>query len=331
MATAPAKVANNPFMLGMSGVGPEVGARLRVPNHFVYDNSIATISPQYPDGVAVIDLPCGAYTYRMMKLFVTNSAAIAGKTFLLAGKNIVNTANLADYISRIQIEINGKVEVDYYIDEMVDLDKLFNYDTKNGFLIYAWGSPNWFRDEIAEDAYLLGTGNIASVRILVTLKTAWATGTMKLNCGLEYAPVNRPIGYLQTNRRTRYAAPAVGDFTVSDLPHGVDLASIWVRSINGVECSDVDFDVDQRQVFYGSTPELRSLSQVWGKDIESLPVNDVYLDFWREMDAGKGLAALASLQQIRRNAVMKLTLKFSAANAQFYAITHHCGPYQLQR
>ena len=81
-----------PFSIPVSGVGPEQARRLRVPQHFRYDNSLATISNQYGDGWAVIDMPVGNYCYRQFNLSVTNTVPIASVTGLVGGRNIVFTA-----------------------------------------------------------------------------------------------------------------------------------------------------------------------------------------------------------------------------------------------
>lgn len=319
-----------PFSIPVSGVGPEQARRLRVPQHFRYDNSLATISNQYGDGWAVIDMPVGNYCYRQFNLSVTNTVPIASVTGLVGGRNIVFTADLATYINRVQIEIDGKVEQDFFISELIDFNKLMNWDMRNGLVNLCFGSPGWFKSDLEEDAYLLGTANLRSVRILVQLKAAWLS-TMRLNCGCEFAQVMRPVGYLVTMRRTRYSTNAAGYSTVSDLPHGIDMAAIWVRSINAIGVNNVQLDVDTETVFMGHLSEFQNLAQIWGKDYLSLPVADIWLDFWREQDAGKGLASLSLLQQIRRNAQIRLSLDFAATGAEYYVLTFHCGPYSLQR
>jgi hypothetical protein len=316
--------------LGLSGVGGEQARKLRVPNHFRVDDTLGTVSNQYADGVAVIEFPTGMYTYRMFQLFVTSSAAVVGKTFEFMGVHHVNTANLAEYIEKVTVEIDGKAEIEYYTDELVDLNKLLNWDTTNGMLSYCFGAPGLFKDDVAEDAYLLGTANLRSVRLLLKLKAAWA-GTFKLNCAAEYSPVLRPIGWLTTTRRTRYQFAAAGEVTITDLPTGIDYGAIWLRSIGGKKFTRLRLEVDQQTVFEGTPLALRNLSQLWGKDIGALPAADVYLDFFREMDAGKGLAALSQMAQVRRNAQLRLSLTLTEAASEFYAITHHCGPYLMQR
>lgn len=317
------------FNLGVSGVGQAQGQKLRVPIHFRADNTLAVISNQYADGVAVIDLPTGAYTYRGFHLSLINTAEIVGKTFGYMGRHHVNTANWPEYVERISLEIDGKVEQDFYTDELIDLNKLFNHDTMNGDVVMTFGSPGWFKEDMPEDAYLLGTGNVKSLRLLVKLKAAFPA-TMKLAILCEYAPIIRPIGWLVTTRRTRYSFNAAGEVTITDLPHGLDVAAIWVRSINSKNVANVSLEVDQQMIFDATTHEIRALSALWGKDIAALPSRDIFLDFWRDYD-GKGLASITSAAQIRRQAQIRLSLNFIEADAQIYAITLHCGPYLAQR
>jgi hypothetical protein len=318
------------FNIPVSGVGPKVGQSLRVPQHFRYDSDLATISNQAADSVAVIEVPCGVYTYRGFHLSLTNSAIIAGATFAVGSRNYVNTANFVTYISRVQLEIDGKIEQDFYIDELTDWNKVMHWDSRNGIASLMFGSPGIFKDDVIEDAYLLGTRDLRSVRILVTLKAAFPA-TMRLNCACEFSKVSRPVGYLVTMRRTRYASAAAGDFTVSDLPHGIDLAAVWIRNTAGVVANDVTLQVDTETVFNATSLEMQYLNAVWGKATNQLPATDILIDFWREQDGNKGLASLSLLEQIRRNAQIRLTLNFDQVNAAFYAITFHCGPYKMQR
>ena len=322
--------APQPFSIPVSGVGAQAGAKLRVPQHFRFANDIPTVGSQFADGVATIELPVGQYTYRMIKLNVSSTIVVVGKSFAMGLRNYINTANLSDYISKVALEIDGKIAQEFFISELVDWNKLMNYDAQNGVLTLAFGSPGVFKDEVAEDAYLLGTADLRSVRVLVTLTSAWVA-TLKLNCNVEYAKVARPVGYLVTMQRSRYTAPGSGDFIITDLPHGIDMAAIWFRSTNAIFAGSIQLDVDTETVFEASALELKSLNQIWGKDIAQLPAADIYLDFWRELDAGKGLASLSAIAQVRRDAKLKATLTFDAAGASFYAITFHCGPYKAQR
>lgn len=333
MAQTPVKNPTAPphFQVPISGVGPHMQQMLRIPNHFFLDDALATISAAAADAVITCDLPVGAYVYRQLQLSITHTAEIVGKTYAVqGGKHLVTTAAIADYISRVQIEINGKVEIDYFVDELTDLNKLLNYDVTGGFLTYSFGAPGLFKLDGHEDAYLMGTGNVQSVRLLVYTKAAWVAG-MKLGLMCEYAATRRPIGFLTTTRRTRHAASAAGEWSTFDIPRGVDIGAIWIRSTNATAMSRVELEVDQRSVFSGYTWQLRQMLQIWGKDINALPQNDLVLDFFRENDGGKGLGALISQAQIRRDADIKLTLNFDAPGATFHVLTQHCGMYQVQR
>lgn len=330
MAQQPRASRERTGQIRTSGVNPEQARNLRVGAHFRFDENLPTISNQYADGTAVIDFPVGLYTYRAFGLRIENSVAIAGETISEMGVFRLNSANLSKYVASIALEINGKIEQEYTAAELIDFNELMNWDVRDGIHWLCFGSPGFFKEDLHEDAYLLGTANIRSVRLLVKLQTAWLA-TMKLIVATEYAPVARPIGYIVTHRQQRYSFSASGEQTISDIPHGIDLAAIWVRALNGKRLDAYGLRVDDQQMFDCSIPAAMALGALWGKDTSQLAAGNLFIDFWREGDANKGLAALAQMQQVRRNADIRLTLNFGEAAAEIKLITFHCGLYSLQR
>lgn len=330
MAQQPKASKERTGQIRVSGVNPEQARHLAVKAHFRFDENLPTISNMFADGTAQIDFPVGLYTYRAFGLRVENSAAIAGETISEMGVFRLNSANFSKYVASVALEINGKVEQEYTAAELIDYNELMNWDVRDGIHWLCFGSPGFFKADLQEDAYLLGTGNIRSVRLLVKLTTAWLA-TMKLVVATEYAPVSRPIGYIVTHRTQRYVFSGAGEQTISDIPHGIDLAAIWVRALNGKRLDGFGLRVDDQQMFDCSVPAMAALGALWGKDTSQLSAGNLFLDFWREGDANKGLAALAQLAQVRRNADIRLTLNFGEAAAEIKLITFHCGLYALQR
>lgn len=331
MAVSNANAASREGLVRTSGVNPEDAKRNAVPQHFRFIDSLPTISNQFADGVAVIDLPVGLYTYRAFCLSLRNTVEIVGETLAEAGKHRVSWALFSKYVESVDVEIDGKVQVSYTADELMDFNEAMRWNVKAGFMWICFGAPGFFNDyPLAEDAYLLGTGNIRSLRLLVKLKAAWpATMSLKLAC--EYAPVSRPVGYIVTMRTQRYVIPATGETTISDIPHGVDLSAIWVRGMNGKRIDDFMLKVDDQLMFDCSSAEYAALGQLWGKDHSQLAAGNLFIDFWREGNPNKGLASLTADAMVRRNADIRLTLNMGEAGAEIKIVTMHCGVWALQK
>lgn len=319
-------------LIRASGVNPEA-AKLESLQNIIprYLDNLPTISNQFADGVAVVDFPVGALTYRAFNIFLTNSAAIAGETTPESGTHRVTWAFLSKYMDTVEVEIDGKTQISYSADEILDLNELMRWNVKTGFNFLCFGAPNFFNGfETAEDAYALGTANIRSLRLLIKLKAAWPA-TMKLNVAALYYPVAKPIGYITTTRVQRYVLAGTGAQTISDIPHGVDLAAIWVRNMNAKQVNNIRLTVDDQTLYDASTAAWAALGQLWGKDHAQLAAGNLFLDFWMEGNPNKGIAALASNAQIRRNADIRLELDMAEAGAEIKIITHHAGLWQNQK
>lgn len=332
MAVSNKNAAARQGLVRTSGVNPQLAQSLAVGQHFRFIDSLPTISNQFADGVAVIDLPVGLYTYRAFCLSVGSTVGIGGpETISESGGYRINWANINKYVEAIDVEIDGKVQISYTIDELMDMNECMRWNVKDGFMWMCFGSPGFFNDyPLAEDAYLLGTGDIRSLRLLVKLKAAWAA-TMSLRLVCEYAPIKRPVGYIVTMRTQRYVIPATGETTISDIPHGVDLSAIWVRGMNNKRINGFSLKVDDQLMFDCLGSSYAALAQLWGKDHAQLAAGNLFIDFWREGNPNKSLASLTADAQVRRNADIRLTLDMGEAGAEIKVITLHSGLYQLQK
>lgn len=331
MAVTNTNAASRSGTIRTSGVNAQIIAQDRVNTHFRFLDGMPTISNQFADGVAVLDFPVGAYTYRAFALSIESSVDIAGQVITEGGVKRINWANISTYVESIDVEIDGKVQMSYTIAEWLDYNEAMRWNVKDGFMWLCFGAPGFFDDYPgAEDAYLLGTGNIRSLRLLVKLKSAWAA-TMKLKLVSEYAPVARNVGYIVTMRAQRYFISGTGEYTISDIPHGVDLMGIWVRGMNAKRIDGFAVKVDDQLMFDCSGPQYFALGQLWGKDHTQLGTGNLFIDFWREGNPNKGLASLTADAQVRRNADIRLTLNMGEAGAEIKVITMHCGLYQLQK
>lgn len=331
MAKAPNNAAARTGLVRTSGVNPEVAKNLAVGHHFRFIDSLPTVSNQFADGVAVIDFPVGAYTYRAFCLSIESSVDVAGEIIAEGGVMRINSANLTKYVDSVEVEIDGKVQITYTSAELIDFNEAMRWNVKSGFHWLCFGAPGYFNDyPLAEDAYLLGTGNIRSLRLLIKLKTAWAA-TMKLNVAAEYAPVQKPVGYIVTMRTQRYVIAGTGETTISDIPHGVDLSAIWVRGMNAKRIDAFSVKVDDQLMFDCQAAQYAALGQLWGKDHAQLAAGNLFIDFWREGNPNKGLASLTADAMVRRNADIRLTLNMGEAGAEIKIITMHCGLWGLQK
>ncbi len=318
-------------MVRTAGINPEQARRLAINTHFRFSDSLPTISNMYADGVAVIDMPVGEYTYRAFALSILSTAAIAGVTVASENVHRVQTDHFADYIDSVAVEVNGRVQLEYTVAEWLDLNEFMRWNVQDGYGWICFGGPGYFRSyPMAEDAYLLGTSDVSAVRVLVKLKPAW-NATLKLNLHAEYAPVSKPIGYVQTLRTQRYVFAGSGEQTISDIPHGIDLSAIWVRNLNNKRIDEIKLAVDGQIMFECDTSAYQALSELWGKDHSQIGSGNVYIDFWRDGDPNKGLASLTASGQVRRNADIRLTLRMGETGAEIKIISMHCGLWRHQR
>lgn len=324
MAVAKKPPAAYSGFLGRSQVGGEMGKKLRVQRIFRISDTICNVGAMSADNICYVQLPTGAYTYRMLQISLLAAATIASKTTAVEGEHVVNTAALNDYVEWFAIEINGREVVKYRTAELVALNAYHKIDTADGNVAFTFGSPNLFSEDLHEDAYLFGTGNIFSAKLLIKTRSAMPNG-MKPRITAEYAPVRRPVGYFQSTTVNEYSFAASGKQTITDVPNGIDFASIW---INGTGVKSVLLEIDKQIAFEASAQAIRANASMWGKNVAALP--GLMLDGFRDGDA-IGFDSLTNSEgERKRGADVRLTLDLASAGS-FRLITSHCGLFGDQR
>lgn len=309
-----------------TGVGGELGKKLRVPVINRFQTNLATVSGQYSDGTATAEFPVGAYTYQLFQLGVKSNAAIGGDTITKNGEHFVNTAALSKYIEEVTLVIDGVAERKIPIDLLVKLNASKGLNTSDGFAYMTFGGPHEFWDKRAEDAYMLGTGNLRSMRLDFKLKPAWADGSMFLHIGAEVARIARPLEFISTMKSRRVALGAAGEHTITDLPINADIARIYVF---GTGLKKIEFEVDDEKVFDAHSYAIEGLNSLYGTDVTQLD-DGVVFNFWRSGEVEKGLKSLESAAQRKRNADIQLMLETINANTEVQIVMELAGRYVTQ-
>ena len=310
-----------------TGIGSELGKKLRVPviNRFLTD--LATISGQYSDGTATADFPVGKYTYQLFQIGVRSSAEIAGKTIEKGGEHFVKTANLAEFVEEVSLVINGTVERRIPIDLLLKLNASKGLNTTDGFAYMTFGGPHEFWEKAAEDAYMLGTGNLRDLRLDFKLKSAWADGAMFLHLGAEVAREAKPLEFISTMKSRRYSLGSAGEHTITDLPINADIARIYVF---GTGLKRTEFEVDGETVFKANAYCVEGLNTLYGADVTALD-DGVVFDFWRSGEVEKGLKSLEGDAQRKRNADIQIMLETAAADTEVQIVMELAGRYVTQQ
>lgn len=309
-----------------SGMGGEALKKTQTRNFLHRVAPKATITGMYSDGTAIATLPTGKYTYQFFQIGITSKIAIAGVTIEKAGKHFVQTEHLADYIENVTLEIDGTPERDLDMAEFIEINGYRKLDVMDGFVFMPFGGPNLFVDERQEDAYMLGTQDVRDLRLLFELTAAWDETNMSVSVQTEYVPVSRKLEWIETHKTQRYTASAAGKFTISDLPVHADLAAILV---SGPGINHAKLTIDNEVLFDGNAYELEAALALYGQDTTALG-DHVMFDFWRGMEATKGLAGLRSAAQRKRNADIRLELDLANANTELKVTLLQCGRYRTQ-
>lgn len=310
--------------LGRSMVGAEQGKKLRVQRIFRISDALCNVGAMSADNICYIQLPVGPYTYRMLQFSLLATAAIASKTIAVDGENVVQTAAWNDYVEWVSLEINGREVVKYRTLELVALNAYHRVNTSDGNLSLCFGSPNQFKEDLHEDAYLFGTGNIFSAKLCIKTRSTMPAG-MKPRITAEYAPIRRPVGYFQSTTVNEYTFAGAGKQTITDIPNGIDFASIW---LNGTGIKGVLLEIDKQIAFEASAQAIRANASMWGKDVVSLP--GLMLDGFRDGDAIGFDSLTNSDGERKRGADVRLTIDLAAATS-VRVITMHCGLFGDQR
>ncbi|NOR63028.1 MAG: hypothetical protein GQ535_11125 [Rhodobacteraceae bacterium] len=317
--------------IATSGVGPQRKAALAVPLVFRHER-LATISGQYSDGSVVAELPVGPYTYKNQQIMIVLNAqtddpdnAGVSMTYEVNGTHYLKSSFFTKFVKKISLEIDGDVVRDVTAARSMQMNGHYGYDVVDGFHWMTFGGPREFWDQGAEDAYLLGTGDLRDLRLNFDLTSDWVTGSMKIQIMSEYARIARPIAYLTTLKSFRYTFAAAGPVVITDVPVNADLAQLFAF---GTGIKHAKLEVDSQFIFDGDYQQLMALNALYGRDVSALG-DCVLFDFWREKNASKGLKALNADPQIKRNADIRIHLDLEAAT-EVEIVARACGIYRSQ-
>lgn len=293
---------------------------LRVNGVYKIDDQLVTLGNFAANTACYVDFPVGKYTYRQWGLSLVATAAIVGVTTLRDGKHWVDSAKIADYVESFTIEIDGRGVWELTAAELLKHNDYQNLATSQGVLRIPFGAPGQHNDDMAEDAYHLGTASFRQVRLKVKTKAAWVAGMLPvINC--EYLNVARPAGYFVSTTRYTYTSGGAGKFAITDLAVGKDFSAIWVQ---GANVTRAKMTVDDDTVFDNSLTTLNSVHEAFGKDVTALGAGFIF-DSFRDGDA-IGLDSISdSIAERRRGADVRLEMEIAVANQTLSIVVFHCG------
>lgn len=286
---------------------------------------LATISDQFSDGIAVATLPVGNYTYKNQAISLVSSVEIDGVTINDNGTHYVKTANIPDYIEELTLEIDSEPVRKHLMTELIDLNGFFGHDRTDGVVWMSHAGPNFFNDLRYEDAYCLGTADLDQLRINFKLTPAFVNGTMRIELNSEHFRVGRPLHYFETYAMRRHTAASVGEHTIEVDTHS-DLSRIYIKGAGLVRAQLV---VDEQVVTDGTNLAVRSLNDLYGRDVTSLDDGFMF-DFQRNKDGDKALRSLEDAAQRRRNAKILVIVETSNPTTEIFVYTSKVGKYSQQ-
>lgn len=299
--------------------------RLRVNGVYKIDDALATLGNFAANTPCYIDFPVGKYTYRQWGISLIATAAIGSVTDLKDGQNWVKSAKIADYVDTFTIEIDGRAVWELTAAELLKWNDYQNIATSEGVLRIPFGAPGQHNDDMAEDAYHLGTASFRQVRLKIKTKAAWVAGMLPvITC--EYLDVARPAGYFVTTTRYTYTSGGAGKFAITDLAVGKDFSTIWVQ---GANVQRAKLTVDDDTVFDNYVTTLNAVHEAFGRDVTALGAGFVY-DSFRDGDA-IGLDSISdSIAERKRGADVRLEMQIGAASQTLGIVVFHCGLYAQQ-
>ncbi len=286
----------------------------------------ASVQGMYSDGTAVAHIDTGPYTYQYFQIGLVSKIGIAGKTIARGGKHYVKTANLHEFIEKVDLVIDGTPERSMTMPEFIRLNGYRGLDVIDGFVFMEFGGPNLFTNERQEDAYMLGTANVNDLRLQFELSSDWDETNMKISLITEYAPVSRPLEWIETHKTQPHQFTAAGPVVLPNISVNSDLSGIL---ITGEGITSAKLIIDDQTMFEGDVYELQASCALYGNDTTALG-DHVFFDFWRGAEATKGLMGLRSAAQRKRNADITIELELENPNTELVATMLQCGRYATQ-
>jgi hypothetical protein len=287
--------------------------------------NVSTITEARSDGTAVATFKRGPYTYKGFYIRVRSKVEIVGKTVATSGKHYVKTANLAEYVGKVRLEIDNEVERELSTDRMVQFNAKDGYDVQDGVLYMAFGGPFQFDDQGVEDVYQLGTKNLRSLEVTFDLTSDWDNANMFLEVVADYTSVARPLSFIQTVKTFIHQPSAVGEYTIDSLPTHSDIAAIYVL---GSDLNSAKLIVDDQEVFNCDAHILAASNKMHGVNVDALGDGMVF-DFLKDKDIRKGLRSLETAAQRKRGADLQIICDM-AAGSELTVIVDQIGRYKQQ-
>lgn len=308
-----------------TAVGAQFRKQLTTSRFIDKFRNVSTSTGQQSDGTAISTLKTGPYTYKGFYIMIRSKVAIAGKTFEADGKHYVQTANMADYIAEIALEIDNEVEREYPFERFLQMNEKDGYAVQDGVAVMAFGGPYQFDDMAVEDVYALGTSNLRSLELSFQLTSDWVNTQMFIDVFSDYTSVARPLSFIRTTKTVIRKATGAGEFSIDGLPTHSDIASIYVLGdhLNGAKLVIDDQEIESSGAYVNA-----ARNKLHGVNVDALGAGVVF-DFLKDKDVRKGLRSLETAAQRKRNADIRIDCDMADA-AELTVIVDLIGRYSQQ-
>lgn len=312
-------------ILQKAGVGQQAQKRLRINRVSRYDH-LATISQPYANGTVVADFRVGPYTYHSIGITLSSATTIAGKTFAADDRHHVNTANIAEYVERVVLKVNGAAVRDLAMGDLIALNTLSGVNAEPGFVWLTFPDPSEFDDREERDAYALGTSNARDVRVELKLTPAW-NAALSVQMPAQYAKQAKQVAWLKTATEFRRTFATAGAQVIQDLPTDSDLAGILV--IASDQMNRVKLEIDGEVVHDLTMQEMRAFNAFHGRDMSGFPANTAFFDFFAEGAAGDAIRSMKGSEAAKRNADIRIRMELQNAGTEIRTIILGAGRWRF--
>lgn len=288
---------------------------------------MATVSGQLADSTMVMTFQTGPYAYLSWQFSLTSNVEVTGETYQLGGVHYVKTEFISKYVKNITAQADGVTFRKITMAQQIQLNASKGLGAQDGTVYMIYGGPHEFKDPRVEDVFMLGTSDVSQLRVLFDLTSDWVNGQFNLTVLSEYAPISKPLGYVQTYVSQRYDLSAAGEHLITDLPVYDDISRIYIWGSN---ISDFEFNYDNQAVYKGNVMSQLAHNKAWGTSVDALG-DCILIDFMRSEENWVNLQGLRSDAQRKRNARASLKLEMLTADNEVQVMIENSGRWGLLR
>lgn len=181
-------------------------------------------------GYQTFQLVVGDAAYRAITWAVQCTAAIAGKTYTIAGVHYLSVDAMAEYIDHVELKASGNRLQDWTIEELVNLNKYHDISFGTVYTGFAFPGEFMFSREDMTDVFALGTENMRDLYVNIRPnKTTFDPATMEIVVMPHVVSRVKNAGFTFKNERFSETFSGTGNHSFWDLPIDDDVRFIWIK------------------------------------------------------------------------------------------------------